>query len=45
MRIVLLELKHEELVHFQLETITPALGEETSQKSLLLLTQGCFVQI
>lgn len=42
---MLLKDKRQELVHLQLETVAAALGDEASQKSLLLLTQGHFVQI
>lgn len=44
-RIMLLKLKHQKLVQFQLETVEAIFKGEGRQKSLLLLTKGLFVQI
>lgn len=44
-RISLFKDQHQELVDLQQETVSAILGEEASQQSLLLLTQGHFVHI
>lgn len=44
-RIRLFKDQHQELVDLQQETVGAVLGEEASQQSLLLLTQGHFVRI